>query len=360
MNAFRFENPLAFLALFLLAPIIMRLMNRREQEAVTFSSLSLLSDIAPSWRERVRPFAPWLRIIGLVCIIVAIARPQQGLSGFRVRTEGIAIQICLDRSTSMSAEDFKLDNQPVSRLTAVKDVIRRFVGGDETSQMEGRPDDQLGLIAFGGFAEVRCPQTLDHEIFQDILQDVNLPEPARNADGSVIQEAYNLYREEGGTAIGDALATSVEQLQQSPAKSKVIVLLSDGEHNVGVLSPDQAIQIAKQYDVRVYSIGVGTTGRHFVRTIDIFGNVQYQAMSLKLDEETLTKIAKETGGKYFHADNTDALLDVYREIDELEKTSTEGAKYREYNELCQPWLLAGLLLITLETVMHATFLRGAL
>ncbi len=360
MSAFRFENPLAFLALLFLLPLIARLVTRRQREAVTFSSLALLEDVPASWLERIRPIVPWLRIVGLVCVIVALARPQQGLSGFRVRTEGIAIQICLDRSVSMSAEDFTLDGEPVSRLAAVKEVIRQFAGGDNTTGLQGRPDDQLGLIAFGGYAEVRCPQTLDHDVFLDILNDVNLPEPARNADGSVIPEAYDLYSREGGTAIGDALATSVEQLQLSKAKSKVIVLLSDGENRSGVLSPAQATEIAKQYGVRVYCVGVGTTGRHFVRIIDIFGNVQYQPMTLRLDEETLTRIAEETGGKYFHADNTEALLDVYREIDGLEKTSTEGAKYLEYRELCQPWLLTALLLITLEIVLQATLLRGVL
>ncbi len=358
MSAFRFANPLFFLGLLALLPLLLRLFRRRREAAVTFSSLEMLAGVKPSFRERLRPLIPWLRLVGLTCIVVAIARPQQGLSGFRVRTEGIAIQICMDRSTSMSAEDFTLEGKQVSRLRAVKEVIRKFAVGDKEAGLGGRPDDQLGLVAFGGFAEVRCPDTLDHDVFEQVLRDVNLPDPPRHADGTVIQAAYDLYREEGATAIGDALATAVDQLKQSEAKSKVIILLSDGEHNRGVLSPDQATEIAQEFGVRVYSIGVGTTGRHFVRLVDRFGTPQYQPMMLNLDEKTLTRIAEDTGGKYFHAENTAGLLDVYREIDELEKTSTEGTKYREYRELCQPWLLAGLVLIALEVLLNATLFRG--
>lgn len=358
ISAIHFESPFWFFGLLALLPLLIRLFRRRRESAVVFSSLELLSDVKPSIRERFRPLVPWFRVIGLACIVIALARPQEGLSGFRVRTEGIAIQICLDRSTSMSAEDFTLDGKQVSRLRAVKEVIRKFVVGDEDAGLAGRPDDQLGLIAFGGYAEVRCPATLDHEVFEDILGRVNLPDPARHADGSVIQAAYQIYIEEGATAIGDALATAVDQLKQSEAKSKVIILLSDGEHNRGVLSPEQATQIAQEFGVRVYSIGVGSTGQHFVRLVDRFGTMQYQPMPLKLDEKMLTRIADETGGRYFHAEDTAGLLDVYREINELEKTSTEGTKYREYRELCQPWLLAGLLLIGLEVLLNATLFRG--
>lgn len=358
MTAIRFESPYWFLALLCLIPIVAKVITSRRREAVTFSSLSLLDGVGPTWRSRVRPFVPWLRVIGLTWIVVALARPQEGVNGFRERREGIAIQICLDRSTSMSAEDFELNGKLVSRLKAVKKVIEQFVGGNEDMGLSGRLDDQVGLVAFGGFAEVRCPATLDHSVFMDILESVQMPEPMRDASGSLLPAGYELYRQEGATAIGDALALSADQLRKSEAKSKVIILLSDGEHNAGVLSPAQAIQIAKEFGIRVYSIGVGSTGRRFVRTVNSFGDVQYQPIELKLDEQTLTKIATETGGQYFHADNTDSLVDVYREINALEKTSTEGTVYRDYRELCFGWLLAGILFVGLEVLLNATLFRA--
>ncbi|MFK7822456.1 MAG: VWA domain-containing protein [Planctomycetaceae bacterium] len=358
MNAMRFADPIWFFALLALLPLIVKVITRRRNAAVTYSSLSILEGMKPTWRSRLRPFIPWLRVIGLTCIVIALARPQAGIKGFRERREGIAIQICLDRSSSMSAEDFQLGNELVDRLTAVKDVIKRFVQGDDDTGLSGRVDDQIGLIAFGGFSEVRCPATLDHDVFQEILADVNLPEPERDADGDVLRSGYNLYTEEGATAIGDALAMSADQLRKSDAKTKIIILLSDGEHNAGVLSPDQAIEVAKEFGIRVYSIGVGSSGRRFVRFVSPSGEVGYRPIPLKLDEETLKKIASQTGGKYFHANNTDALVDVYREINELEKTSTEGTVYRDYRELCFPWLLAGCLFAVLELLMTATLFKG--
>jgi Ca-activated chloride channel family protein len=354
----RFANPLWFFALLALLPLIVRVFTRRRKAAVTFSSLSILEGMKLTWRSRLRPFIPWLRIIGLGCIVVALARPQAGVKGFRERREGIAIQMCVDRSSSMSAEDFQLGDELVDRLTAVKEVIRRFVNGDAETDLSGRIDDQVGLVAFGGFSEVRCPATLDHQMFQEILSNVNLPEPARDVSGNVLRAGYNLYTEEGATAIGDALAMSADQLRKSDAKSKVIILLSDGEHNAGVLNPGQAIEIAKEFGIRVYSIGVGSSGRRFVRYVSPNGTIGYRPVMLNLDAETLKRIAGETGGKYFHADNTSALLDVYREIDQLEKTSTEGTVYRDYRELCFPWLLGGLLLVAFEVLMNATLFRG--
>lgn len=358
MNAFRFQSPLWLLALLCLLPVVVKLLRLRRRESVTFSSISMLDEVTPSFLSRLNPFVPWLRVLGLACIGIGLARPQEGIQGFRERRDGIAVQICLDRSTSMSAEDFQLDGKQVSRLGAVKDVIRRFVVGEDGSDLNGRPNDQVGLVAFGGFAEVQCPATLDHRVFEQLLTKVNLPEPIRDSDGRVIEAGYQLYRQEGATAIGDALALSADQLRRSKAKSKVIILLSDGEHNAGVLSPDQAIEIAKEFGIRVYSIGVGSTGRRFIRDINMFGDLQYVPYDLKLDEVTLRRIADETGGKYFHAKNTDALLDVYGEINDLEKTSTEGTIYREYRELCFAWLLAGLLLIVGEILLRTTLFRG--
>ena len=294
MNAFRFQSPLWFIALICLLPVVVKLLRLRRRQSVTFSSLTMLDDVAPSLLSRLYPFVSWLRVIGLTAVVIGLARPQEGIQGYRERRDGIGIQICLDRSTSMSAEDFELNGNQVSRLDAVKDVIRRFVVGEEDTDLKGREDDQVGLVAFGGFAEVRCPATLDHGVFEELLSDVKLPEPVRDSNGDIIQAGYQLYRQEGATAIGDALALSADQLRRSQAKSKVIILLSDGEHNAGVLSPDQAIEVAKEFGIRVYSIGVGSSGRRFIRDVDMFGKEQYVPMNLRLDEDTLREIADET------------------------------------------------------------------
>lgn len=359
MNAFRFENPLMLFGLLLLVPLIFRWLGRPGREAVTFSSLDLLAGIDETWRARLRAWVPVLRIAGLACVVVALARPQEGVEGFRARAEGIAIAVCIDRSVSMSVEDFKLNDQAMARLEVVKRVIRRFVLGDGSEQLPGRWNDLVGVVSFGGVPEVRCPLTLDHQVVSTVLDDIDLPDPPRDLRGFVTPEAYDFYLSEGATAIGDAIALSVDLLSRSDSKSRVLVLLSDGENNAGLVSPDRAAQIARERGVRIYSIGVGSPGKHFVRMVTRQGQELKRPTQLKLDVETLTRVATQTGGRYFHARSTDALMKVYREINALEKTGTEGTRFYEYRELFRPWLLCGLVLILTEVLLTLTVLRSA-
>jgi len=287
-------------------------------------------------------------------VVLALARPQRGLQEFRVRTEGIAVQMCLDRSGSMQAMDFQLDGKRTNRLTAVKKVFRDFVVGG--SNLVGRPDDLIGLVAFGGFAEAKAPLTLDHGALLQVLDSVEIPKPVTDSRGRVLNQ--QLYQEEMATAIGDAVVTAVERLKDVTAKSKVIILLSDGEQTAGIADPQQAADVARTHGVKIYSIGVGSTGPAPFPAVDRFGREVLVRQDVRLDAETLTAIAESTGGKYFHAENTKALEDVYAEIDRLEKTLTEGRLYTEYRELYSWFLLPGITLVFGECLLSATRFRS--
>jgi Ca-activated chloride channel family protein len=285
---------------------------------------------------------------------VAIARPQAGLSQFRISTEGIAIVMCLDRSGSMEALDFKLNGERINRLAVVKQVFRDFVSGD--GKLQGRPDDLIGLVTFGGFAEGRAPLTFDHGALLEVLDSVQIPQPVYNASGNVINERY--LQEERATAIGDAVTLAVDRLRTSTAKSKVIILLSDGENTAGIIDPVAAAETAKTFGVKVYSIGIGTTGRVPFPVTDQFGRRAFVSQMVRLDETTLRMLADATGGRYFSAQDTEALQGVYAAIDQLEKSVSEGSVYSEYRELFHWWLLPGLALIVAEIVLRNTRFRA--
>lgn len=303
---------------------------------------------------RIKRLLPWLRAAGLLLVVVALARPQHGLQEFRIRTEGIAIQMCIDRSGSMQALDFSLDGERIDRLTAVKRVFRDFVSGQ--GSLAGRPDDLIGLIAFGGYAEAKVPLTLDHGALLQVLDTVRIPHPITDTRGRVINQ--QLMEEEMATAIGDALLMAVDRLKDVAAKSKVVILLSDGEQTAGIAEPQQGAEAAKAFGIKIYSIGVGTTGSVPFPAVDGFGRSVLVRQHVRLDEATLKMLAAETGGKYFNAQDTKALVDVYAEIDQLEKTATEGRLYTEYRELYVWFLLPGLGLVLLQVVLSATRFRS--
>ena len=277
-----------------------------------------------------------------------------GREEFRIRTEGIAVQMCIDRSGSMQALDFPVDGQQVNRLTAVKSVFHDFVAGND--DFDGRPDDLIGLVAFGGFATALCPPTLDHGALLDVLQGVEIPKPIRDDQGRVINE--RLLQEEQATAIGDALALAVDRLKDLESKSKVIVLLSDGENTAGVISPEDAADAAAQFGIKIYAVGVGTTGMAPYPGVDIFGRSVLQAQPVRLDEVTLKMLAKKTGGQYFNAQDTKALKRVYAEIDQLEKTEVEGRLYTEYREVFGFPMVSGVLCVLACIILDATWLRS--
>jgi Ca-activated chloride channel family protein len=270
----------------------------------------------------------WLKIAGLGLLIIAMARPQSGATLEEVTTEGIDIMLVLDVSTSMLAEDFK----PNNRLQAAKLVAKEFI--------EGRRNDPIGLVIFAREAFSQCPLTLDYGVLIDILQRVE-----------VASEAWD------GTAIGNGLATAVARLKDSNAKSKVIIMLTDGENNAGEIDPVTAAQVAQTFGIRVYTIGAGTRGTAmYPFSHPLFGK-QYRPIPVEIDEDLLTRIADITGGKYFRATDTDKLREIYHQIDELEKTKIEVKEYTKYTELYIPYVLAGLLILLLEMALRNTVLR---
>ena len=352
----RFQDPLWLLLLLPLMLLGLAAVRRQRRVAVLYSDVSLLETLPVTLALRVKRLLPWVRLVGMALVVAALARPQAGVEEFRVQTEGLAIQMCTDRSGSMAALDFNLDDQQVDRLTVVKRTFRDFVLG--RGKLPGRPDDLIGLITFGGFVEPRCPLTLDHGALVQVLDEVEIPKPIFNNRGEIVNE--RLWREDSQTAIGDALAVAANRLKKIKAKSKVIILLTDGEQTAGALKPHEGAQVAKALGLRVYTIGIGGTGVAPMPdpVPDAFGRRVLRQAPVRIDEKTLSEVAETTGGRYFNAKDTQALEDVYAEIDRLEKSPSEGRLYSEYRELYQWLMFPGLGLILLQVALSATRFRS--
>jgi len=263
-------------------------------------------------------------------LIIALARPQSGTKASEVLTEGIDIMLCLDTSGSMQALDFKWKNERHNRLEVVKKVVSDFI--------KGRTNDRIGMVVFGEEAFTQCPLTLDYGVLLNFLEQVEIGMAGDS------------------TAVGSALATCVNRLKERKSKSKVIILLTDGRNNAGSINPQTAAEIAKTFDIKVYTVGVGTEGEVPFLVDTIFGK-KYMYQRVDLDEETLKEIAAITGGSYFKATNTETLEEIYKKIDQLEKTKVEVKEYMEYEELFGWFLLAGLLCILLEVILRNTRFR---
>jgi len=270
-------------------------------------------------------------LAALALVIAALARPQFGRAESRYRGEGIDIMLAVDISGSMLAEDFTVDSQRVNRLEAVKSVVKQFV--------DRRASDRIGLVLFGARPYTQCPLTLDHGW---LLQNLD-----RAQIGMI----------EDGTAIGSALATAAARLKLSDAKSKVVILLTDGQNNAGKISPLTAADAAAALKVKTYTIGAGTRGLAPYPARDLFGNVVYQPVQVDIDEETLTAIADKTNGRYFRATDTESLEKIYEDIDQLERTEFEAPRYLDYDEW-YPWLLLpAVALLAFELTLSQTILR---
>ena len=327
MSALEFREPILLLLVLLAIPVF--LLARRAPGRVLFSSLALLPRAVAGWRSRLAWLPDALLALALVALVVALAGPRIGERVSRIQRDGIAVAMVVDTSGSMRALDLSTADRERTRLQAVQDVFESFVLGG--GGLPGRPDDAIGLIRFAGFADTAAPLTLDHE---------NLVALARNLE-------ITTAREEDGTAIGDALGLAVERLRESPAESRIAVLLTDGVNNAGVESPPAAAELARSQGVRVYTIGAGRTGIAPVRVPDGRGGSVLRSMAVEIDEAVLQDIAERTGGRYFRADDAEALLDVYEEIDRLERTKITEDRSRQYDELFPLPLLAGLLMAVL-------------
>lgn len=327
-------SPWAFLFLLpLLALVIWRWFNRRHlRPSVQFSSVSLLTSAGGTLRARLVGLPNALKVTGLVLVVVALARPQRSDTKIKRNVEGIDIVVVLDISDSMLIEDM----QPENRLESSKKVIHDFI--------KGRISDRIGLVVFSGESYTRVPMTLDYPLLMNNLAQV--------------QTSHNIKM---GTAIGVALANAVGRLKDSTAKSRVIILLTDGENNSGTIDPETAIEMAKSLGIKTYSIGMGRDGQ---AQLPVYldngrgGKVKrYRPIHSAINDELLQKMASDTGGKYYRAIDGEALEKVFKDIDRLEKTKVEVSEYTRYQELFPPYLEAGLALLVVSAFLGRTILR---
>jgi len=322
-------NPeyLYLLAVLPLAVIWYWFKNIRSNPEIKFSSLRNFEGMKRDWKVIFRHSLFVFRLVAIVFLIIALARPQTKTSWQNVTTEGIDIVISMDVSGSMLAEDFK-----PNRLEAAKNLALEFIAG--------RKNDKIGLVIFSGEAFTQCPLTTDHIVVKNLFLDVK---------NGMIND---------GTAIGMGLATSVNRLKESEAISKVVILMTDGMNNAGSVPPLTAAEIAKEYGVRVYTIGVGTRGEAPYPVQNPFGIKQYQYQKVDIDEEMMTKIADMTGGKYYRATDNKKLKEIYREIDLLEKSKIDVVEYRKKTESFLPLAIMAALLFLLEFVLGNTIFRN--
>jgi Ca-activated chloride channel family protein len=323
----RFANP-EFLWLLLLIPVIgFYLWRRRKQFSVElqFSSLNILSTVPRSLRERLYHMPLVLRMSALALFILALARPQSVSSRQNISTEGIDIVLEIDLSGSMVAEDFN-----PNRIEAAKQVASDFI--------DGRSNDRIGLVVFSAQSFTQCPLTTDYPVLKSLLKEVK--------NGMI----------DDGTAIGLAIANGVNRMKDSKAKSRVMILLTDGVNNRGEIDPITAARIAATYGIRIYTVGVGAQGEAPYPVQTPFG-IRRQMIPVDLDEKALTQIADMTGGKYFRATDNRTLKSIYKEIDKMERTKIDVTAYKRYSELYSGWLFAGLALVLLEAGLSASILR---
>ncbi|MEW5700841.1 MAG: VWA domain-containing protein [Candidatus Zixiibacteriota bacterium] len=324
----RFANPWFLGA----APLIVALVwweirSRRQRRATAFSSLTLMGDVRPSWRVRFRWLPSAARILALTALLVAMARPQTGTASREITSEGIDIVLALDVSGSMKAEDF----QPHNRLYVAKQVIRDFV--------KGRTNDRVGLVVFAAESFTQCPLTLDYDVLLSLLDKV---------DFGMITD---------GTAIGTGLANAVNRLRDSHAKSRIIILLTDGVNNRGQIEPLTAAEIAKTLGIKVYTIGAGKPGTAMYPVEDpVFGK-RYISLPNEIDEVVLQKIADMTGGRYYRARSEQMLERIYREISTLEKTEVKVKEYVQYRDLFAHFSALALAATVLGVVLNGTWFR---
>ncbi|MEO0311917.1 MAG: hypothetical protein RIQ89_1574 [Bacteroidota bacterium] len=309
-----------------LALIVFFIANAKFKTEITFSSIHLFSNYRPTIKQRLLLLPFIFKLLAIGAIIIALARPQSSYKGRDVTTEGIDLILAIDVSASMLAEDLK-----PNRIEAAKKVAIEFI--------DARPNDRIGLVIFSGESFTQCPITSDHAVLKNLFAAIE--------SGSLAD----------GTAIGEGLATAVNRLRTSKAKSKVVVLLTDGVNNIGDITPITAGEIAKAYNVRVYTVGAGSKGTAPYPFKTPFG-IQYQQVPVDIDEGVLKQIAADTGGKYFRATNATKLKEVYAEIDKLEKTKVNIKEYSNKNEEFLPFALLAIALVVLAFILQFTLFKS--
>lgn len=324
-----FANPTYLYLLLLLVPLIgwyIYKLHKSQASLQVSSSEAFQLPGTSSWKVYMRHLPFVLRMLAIALLIVVLARPQSTNSWQNSSTEGIDIVMAMDISTSMLAEDLK-----PNRLEAAKDVAASFING--------RQNDNIGLVVFAAESFTQCPLTIDHGVLLNLFKDIQ---------PGIIQD---------GTAIGLGLANAVSRIKDSQAKSKVIILLTDGVNNTGEIAPVTAAEIAKTFGIRVYTIGVGTQGEAPYPIPTAFG-VQYQNIPVEIDEQILKQIASTTGGQYFRATDNSSLKEIYSEIDQLEKTKISVQEFSKKQEEYKNWALLVFALLLIEVLLRNTVLRN--
>ena len=320
-----------------LVPVVVALVawaywrSRKRAPTVQYSSLALLKGIPRPLRTQLMWLPTFVMLTSLVLIVIALARPQRADTKVRKNVEGIDIMMVIDVSDSMLIEDMK-----PNRLVACKEIMKDFV--------RRRTNDRLGLVMFSGEAYTRVPLTLDHKVLLESIEAIKISRSIKM-----------------GTAIGVALATGAGRLKESTARSRVMVFLTDGENNSGTIDPETALDIAKGYGIRIYSIGAGVDGdaQLPVETIDAFGRKvrRYQPIHSTVNDELLGKMAGDTGGKYYRATDNSSLKKVFADIDRLEKSKIDVNQYTKYAELYEPWLMWGVVLFLISWLLQVSVFR---
>ena len=327
---FTFKDPWVLIfALFIPLVIFMaRRKVRRLDSAFLFSSEELIKDLKPTWKIRLGKILILFRAIAVILLLLALARPQAILEGTKTISEGVDIVLDIDTSSSMLAEDFRIGVSRINRFEMVKDAVKEFI--------KKRKDDRIAMIAFAARAYTVCPLTTDYAWLNDNLDRVKV---------GMMEDA---------TAIGSAIASSVNRLATSKTKSKIIILLTDGVNNAGTVSPLVAAEAAAAFKIKIYTVGVGTKGLSPYPFKDVYGRTVYQNIPIEMDEEVLKKIASITGGKYYLASDTETLHRIYDDINKLEKSNIEHFGYREYTELFPYFLIPALVILALEILLANT------
>ena len=357
-----FYSPWVLLLLLLLPAMAYLMLRRKSTAAVRFPSLVDIRNCSLSWRIRLRPVLVIARLVCMGLLIVALARPRKGTVIAEISTEGVAVEAVVDRSSSMQ-DVMSYDGKKLNRLEVVKEVLSDFIEGDK-KKLKGRSSDLIGLITFARYADTKCPLVHSHNVLTEFLRQTDIVEPGSSEDR---------------TAIGDALALAAarlkkaeEEIQQRKAqlaasgerisdaneggfkiKSKLIVLLTDGNNNAGKYNPMEAAELAKKWGIKIYTIGIGS-GRAYTTRDAIFRRI---LMGQTLDEGLLKTIAESTGGFYSRADDGEALREIVKRIDEQEKTEIKSFEYSQFAERFGPWTTAALLVLGLEMLAGCTVFR---
>ena len=325
----RFASPLFLILLGIIPLVIWDFLRRAKtsEASILFSDVSIVKGIRLGFKVRYRHVPMILKMVAIFIFILAMARPQAGQKEEEIITEGIDIMLTLDTSSSMKAEDFK----PQNRLGAAKEVIEEFI--------KSRHNDRIGLVVFSRQSFTQCPLTLDYDVLLDLLEKIEI--------GMI----------EDGTAIGTAIANSVNRLRDSKAKSKIVILLTDGINDAGKIDPQTAAKTATALGIKIYTIGAGKPGAALYPVEDpIFGK-RYVKMDTEIDEGLLEEIAEETGGLYFRAKDEQGLKEIYETIGKLEKTEIETKEYANYTELANGFILPGLILFLMGITLGNTLFR---